>query len=110
MRGFMKAFAVGLIVAIVALSVTCSYSVQNPKKPRIDQFEGRVSYCNWVTSIIKVRGVGNMEFYVPRGVRITKLAVPITLADINVLDNVIIRYYDDGYGKNIAVSINVTVV
>lgn len=110
MKRLAKTLTIGLVTVLVVLCAASSYPAEDAKKPIISEFEGRVSYLNWVTSRMKVNGVGNMEFYIPRGTRISKLGSTIMLADINILDNVIIRYLVDEHGRNIAVSINVTVV
>lgn len=81
------------------------------KKPQAKSFEGRVSYINWVTSIIRINGVGGeMEFYVPKNTPISKLGSRIWLPDINILDNAIVRYYEDPSGVNLIVNITITVV
>lgn len=99
-----------MIFLLAALFVKPSICIDKPKNLETDSFEGRVSYLNWVTSKMIVNGVGVMEFYVSREARITKLGNSITLADINILDDVIVKYYEDNSGRNIVMQITVVVV
>ncbi len=82
----------------------------NPRETGYNTYEGRISDINWVASRMTVDGVGSMEFYVPKEARITKLGSGITFADLNILDNVIVKYYEDPAGKNVVVRITVVIV
>lgn len=82
----------------------------NTQKEEYNTYEGRISDLNWVASRMTVDGVGSMEFYVPKEARITKLGSAITFADLNILDNVIVKYYEDPSGKNVVVRVTVVIV
>ena len=79
-------------------------------QPRISQYEGRISYINWVASKLILNGVGQMEFYVPPGTKIRKLSDSINFSDLNILDNAAVSYYEDPSGENVAIRITITVV
>ncbi|MDP3792092.1 MAG: hypothetical protein Q8R38_08645 [Candidatus Omnitrophota bacterium] len=108
MNKIIVAIVLSAVFAVAAFFVSPSYC---DDKPQIKSFEGRVSYINWVTATIRVNGVGGeMEFYVPQNVSIRKLGATIWLMDVNILDNAIVRYYEDDSGGNTVVNITITVV
>lgn len=82
----------------------------NPRETGYNTYEGRISDINWVASRMTVNGVGSMEFHVPKEAMITKLGSAITFADLNILDDVIVKYYEDPSGKNVVVRITVVIV
>ncbi|MCX5665897.1 MAG: hypothetical protein NT036_02470 [Candidatus Omnitrophica bacterium] len=104
-KAFKIAAAIFLIAA--ALGASPSYCADESKT---SHYEGRIAYLDWVGSKMILNGVGQMEFYVPRGTRIRKLGGSISFSDLNILDNAIVNYYEDPSGKNIAVRITITVV
>ncbi|MDO8535749.1 MAG: hypothetical protein Q7S30_01880 [Candidatus Omnitrophota bacterium] len=100
---------IAIIICLVSAALGASFSY-GADQPRMNRYEGRISYLDWVTSKMIVNGVGQMEFYIPKDVRMRKLGGWITFGNLNLLDNVSVDYYEDLSGKNIAVHINVTVV
>ena len=110
MPKILRITALALFFSIAVLAISPSYCQDMPKKFQIKFFEGRVSYIDWVTSKIRINGVGTMEFYVPKDAPIKKLGARIWLTDINILDNALIRYYEDPSGVSVVIDIMVTVV
>ena len=90
-----------------ALGMPPSYCAD---EPRMDRYEGRISYLDWVASKMILNGVGQKEFYVLPDTKIRKLGGSIAFSDLNILDNATVNYYEDASGKNIAVRITITVV
>jgi hypothetical protein len=105
----LKTFRAVVVIfyVVVTIGVSLSYCADNAGMNRC---EGRISYLDWVTSRMVVNGVGQTEFYVTRDTKIRKLGSTIMFADLNLLDNAIVSYYEDASGKNIAVRITITVV
>ena len=104
-----KALKITAVIFLIAatLGASLSYCADQPK---ISQYEGRISYINWVTSKMILNGVGQMEFFVPPGTNIRKLGGSIEFSDLNILDNATVSYYEDDSGKNVTVRITITVV
>ena len=108
-----KFIKTGLILLILSAALSAgarSYCADARQKDKYDTYEGRVSYLDWVTLKMRVNGVGVMEFYVPKEAKLSKLGKPIMFMDMNILDNVIITYYKDPSGRNVAIKIIVIVV
>jgi hypothetical protein len=89
------------------MGIVCA---DNPRETGYSTYEGRISDIDWVASRMTVNGVGSMEFHVPKEARITKLGSIIMFADLNILDDVIVKYYEDPSGKNVVVRITVVIV
>lgn len=104
-----KTLKVTITVFFIAAALGIS-SLYCADQPKINQYEGRISYLNWVTSEMILNGVGQMEFYVPSGTKIRKLGNSINFSDLNILDNATVNYYEDPSGKNVAVRITITMV
>lgn len=103
--------ALALLLALGAVYFSAGIcSAEETPKQEFNTYEGRVSYLDWVSSEMSVNGVGTLNFYVPREAKISKLGRSITFADLNILDNVIIKYYREPTGRNVVVRITVTVV
>ncbi len=100
-------------IAVAALFITATFTASISycaDEPRTSQYEGRISYLDWVTSKMILNGVGQKEFYVLPDTKIRKLGGSIAFSDLNILDNATVNYYEDASGKNIAVRITITVV
>lgn len=102
-----------LKVTTAIFFITAALGISSPycaDQPKINQYEGRISYLSWVTSKMILNGVGQMEFYVPPGTKMRKLGSSIDFSDLNILDNATVNYYEDPSGKNVAVRITITIV
>jgi len=104
-----KALKMTAVIFLIAATLGASPSYC-AGQPRVNQYEGRISYINWVTSKMILNGVGQMEFYVPSNTNIRKIGRSIAFSDLNILDNATVDYYEDPSGKNITVRITITVV
>lgn len=106
---FLKA-ALAVFIVTLALGVSLSYCADKPAGPAINHFEGRISYIDWVASRMIVDGVGRIEFHVTKDIKVRKLGNSITFANLNLLDDVIVDYYEGPSGGYIVTQITVKVV
>ena len=107
-----------LFVALFSVSLILpAYSQDNIDNKKVTTIEGQVVTIDWVASEIVVRwfdsrpgyGYDETKITVTRDATITKGTDNIDLFDININDDVTVRYYDDAFSGLKAVSIVVKI-
>ena len=96
-----------LMILAVIMAATFSYCQDEPEAWQIKTARGWISQKDWVGSVIAVNtGDDTLTMKVVDATRIFNGTEKETLADLEIGDNVVVKYYDAGFEGLKAISID----
>jgi len=95
------------VILLVVMTAVFSYGEDNPEAWQVKTAKGWISQKDWVGSVIAVNtGDDTLTMKVVDATMIFNGTEKETLADLEIGDNVVVKYYDAGFEGLKAISID----